>query len=397
MALEPWARNRNGNPNDDFPTEQAQVTWNALLDKSEITRKMQNKGSALYPPNSEITDFSVKVRDLTWRYREGVGLSSEGQRRGEIMVASTLNGCFKKGDNLMQIYNLIQFAGVAKTDCDYDPRSPQNLPKIGVALATHGSHQIYNTGPHRFEQGDWIMWSLPDPEDPIRSTMQGQEGRITLLTTPYRPRDPSWEGHALLAENLHHFIDKRKVKINKDQSDKNIVSEGALMLRRGIMEAGLVLVHALCSSGILTVNRDFLVEDSIDPADHEARLADYEGLKLEFLQKLHDTLHIMDTKKTFTVNHGENEYDLDVLVDKYIFSRNDPEFQIYDDHLVKSDDFHLKKDIIQSQESAIEDLIRASPYVNHHFTGRIFAQSMQTANAKEKVLVMLQNGTITPL
>lgn len=62
----------------------------------------------------------------------------------------------------MELYDTLEFAGIASNRAIYDPNN--NANEEGLAVQVGGLQTIYNTGEGVIKAGDFVMWTLPAVE-----------------------------------------------------------------------------------------------------------------------------------------------------------------------------------------------------------------------------------------
>jgi hypothetical protein len=373
------------------------------MDYAEFQRRSQRKGAPLYPRGDDRYDFSIFPREPAWTYVSGFNSMDPKQSKSQLYVCTALNGGFAAHDreHMMKLYDIIKPLGLSGTARTFDPRSEKNYKNIGLPVAVHGSDQTVNTGPEKIRKGDHILFTLPDPNNPIPAAIQGFEKRILPWLTPYRPRDPADKNHAFLAQNIMEYIRTRKdIGQNGQDPDRSAVGDGALLMRRAILQAALVVIDTLCDAGLLEPTK-YLKGSAKGPeklsrAEWTVESTKYRADRERTLRNLHDILHIESRNDTFTTYKRYKditEVPFDELLDLNLFSMT-PEHAIFPQHMIKESSESTRSKIYEDQMTIAERMLKSVELVNSHFSDRIIGRAMSDAESGEKFYIMLSHSRI---
>lgn len=239
-----------------------QVIVNVFRDEDEITNRINNsRERTAYFNNADTSPESMSV------YQNEIVFGVRGtRRRGNEWITcglSTLNGAFKSGDKPYNIIEKIQFLGVAITKSVYDAYERHAEDNFVVQIG--GNRTMKNTGCKRINNGDFIYWELPDPNNPFNATRRNDHTRILLWTTPY---DPQLD--RLTRDALTHYIHE-SVELDDNKKDYPIY-QAARDLSEAMKEFFVLSVHILLITGIVDIDSfDDFIADRFDEMSENAR------------------------------------------------------------------------------------------------------------------------------
>lgn len=147
---------------------------------NEIKKNLKSQISA-YPGPLDTQHIYTRQSDLLVRTKTIYG------RRHDLnaplnAVWSTTNGAFLKSQKYWEKLESVEFAGFAQYMTDNDNDLGQN----GLVCVIGGLLTVKNTGPHKINNGDLILWDLPDIKNPTEYGKPNSE-RQPFLTVPYAP------------------------------------------------------------------------------------------------------------------------------------------------------------------------------------------------------------------
>ena len=318
-----------------------------------------------------------------------------------VEAFSTLNGWAKKENSYLELFDMLVFVGISSNRALYDPKSKNS--EVDFALVQGGSTTTKNTGTKLIRNGDYVMWTLPDPAD---CTAQS---RINIPIEPYNAETMKMS-KKLIHETLMNTETNNRYNSTEKDLRKPLV-DGANALYTGLSRALLVGVHALMNAGIIqVVDNDFasiLTDDNYEARkqNSSAFAEASEEDKIFFFKNLARAIgaYTDDTKfdvmvapvidKHDTSNQEEN-MDLSHLVINTFFPSEDKKFEIFNVSNAVMGHAGDEADLVRMQLSFVENVIDGITRTNEFYTNRIIGKAVTVASPGQHFDILLSKYMI---
>jgi hypothetical protein len=375
------------------PTMQAgRVVYNGFKNVTEMRERVDNvkSGKALFPGPTNGDTLTIEQYDLCVRYRSAFCKSDKSGEENNL-VFSTVNGAFKKGQQYHEIIESLTFGGFAQYQVVHDEKRPER--RDGVAQIYGGLLTIPHTGNKRIVNGDYIIWDLPNIENPAKQVGRHTD-RIPFVINPYTP-----EIDSINFKRLKNFILSDFSENIKDMSKETQYVQTVSLLKKCFMELQYLSVVNALQLGVVTLNPDSISND--DNPDHRAEVSarNAEMLLMEDnLAKLARFFGLLDSEeeeKETVVSLLNRDNTVNATPTKKCLSSFFMMTQ--DDNITRYNDAHILEttrsdvNLYKTQVNVMPNLLSAIEAFHFARKSNIIGRALSSADPGDKLDIVLGN------
>lgn len=365
-------------------TEVGRIVHNGFIDEKgiEVIKSRAKKGNTLYPGPVDNQVFIIFPREVCLENMD----PAWPKQNDAPYVLSVANGSFRKNQSVAEVTEQMRFRGFAGGQgARYtDGENQENQ----LALVIGGSMTVRNTGPKRIDNGDRVMWQIPDPKDPYER-YSPQSERMPYQLVPFNPIFDK-----LTAQSLVRILTQNPVMPPSEQKYKTPLIEGAHNLRQTVLQIQLEGIHTILTSGLVKLDLEAFKSSSRRKRRENASQYQNPDIRKEVLKRLSEHLGLREftlkdkDKFTFIPDFGSGkEMTLaEAMLD--VFAARTPN-SLMIPMQGKSLTGDCRSALIRNQKQVLENLFSAINSANYFTESRIVGMANTPADPGQEFDILI--------
>lgn len=395
-------------PNYNPSVRGGKVTYNGVIDQRKIKNYQQNIRKCFFnrgkfTPSSRDEVYEIKQRGLTFARKVDPPVNVKNYN---LEVFQALNGMFDSSYTPEKIESETYCVGIAASAVPFNSKSGNNV--CDVALIVGGNDTIINTGNKNIRNGDWLLTIVPtDLEDPCKPGTD--RGVVVFWVVPYDEAIFKLNARRLMDiakdSSKLFFKDPNYASTTRSSGQDDTIKASAKEMLAGFMQLVLPVLHGLCLSGVVVIDRDafesskrreensnaYTQHIKVSKGNKDLRTI-ASSLGLLGKDKIEDTMitSIASVKTGKSTQHTLLDTLLNTLIPGKAHSNT---FYVEEDHINMYGAIPGGNDgeLNRLQIGAIERILIALEYSQNHYKQRIFAKALAPAKPGEELDILCGN------